>query len=169
MASAFADDALPPEGVYDSREALFKAINEWAKPRGYAFTTGKSSKTPNGRVKIVYACDRNRLPPSHAVERVRRTASRKTGCKFSVLAKESLDRSTWTLGHRPDKECAPRATSERIFIIIRIPSRPNEIYITGLPRQKETFGKDRAASKHWLISYATKAFGAESDWMPTIA
>ncbi|OAQ58237.1 transposase-like protein [Purpureocillium lilacinum] len=105
MASAFADDALPPEGVYDSREALFKAINEWAKPRGYAFTTVKSSKTPNGRVKVVYACDRNRLPPSHAVERVRRTASRKTGCKFSVLAKESLDRSTWILGHRPDKEC----------------------------------------------------------------
>ncbi|OAQ58241.1 transposase-like protein [Purpureocillium lilacinum] len=105
MASAFADDALPPEGVYDSREALFKAINEWAKPRGYAFTTGKSSKTPNGRVKVVYACDRNRLPPSHAVERVRRTASRKTGCEFSVLAKESLDRSTWILGHRPDKEC----------------------------------------------------------------
>lgn len=106
MAQAtFADDVLPPEGIYESRESLFTAINSWAKPRGYAFTTGKSSKTPNGRVKIVYACDRNRLPPSNSIERIRRTSSRKTGCKFSVLAKQSLDGSTWILSYRPDKEC----------------------------------------------------------------
>lgn len=104
--TSFVDDVLPWEGTYESRESLFKAINSWAKPRGYAFTTGKSSKTPNGRVKIVYACDRNRLPPSTSVERVRRTSSRKIGCKFSVLAKQSLDGRTWILGHRPDKECA---------------------------------------------------------------
>jgi hypothetical protein len=70
MAQAiFPDDVFPPEGIYDSRESLLAAINSWAKPRGYAFTTGKSSKTPNGRVKVVFACDRNKLPPSISVER----------------------------------------------------------------------------------------------------
>lgn len=103
--SAFTHDAIPPEGIYDSRESLFTAINSWAKPRGYAFTTGKSSKTPNGRIKVVYACDRNKLPPSASVERTRRTSSRRTGCKFSVLAKQSLDGNTWVLTHRPDKDC----------------------------------------------------------------
>ena len=103
----FPDDALPPESTYESRESLLASINSWAKPRGYAFTTGKSSKTPNGRIKAVFACDRNKLPPSAApAERIRRTSSRRTGCKFSVLAKQSLDGSTWVLSHRPDKECA---------------------------------------------------------------
>jgi len=106
MSQTFLNDALPPEGMYESRESLLAAINSWAKPRGYAFTTGKSSKTANGRVKVVFACDRNRLPPSPSVQRKRHTSSRGTGCKFSVLAKESLDGNTWVLSHRPDKECA---------------------------------------------------------------
>lgn len=97
----FPDDVLPPEGLYNSREFLLAAINSWAKPRGYAFTTGKSTKTPNGRVKVVFACDRNGQPPSAAIERKRRTCSRGTGCKFSVLAKQSLDGTSWVLSHRP--------------------------------------------------------------------
>lgn len=100
------EDALPPEGIFSSREALLAAINSWAKPRGYAFTTGKSTKTANGRVKVIYACDRNKQPPSSSVERVRRTSSRRTGCKFSVIAKESRDGSIWTLSYRLDQECA---------------------------------------------------------------
>jgi MULE transposase domain len=103
---AFSDDALPPESTYESRESLLAAINSWAKPRGYAFTTGKSSKTPNGRIKVVFACDRRALPPSTPVERKRHTSSRGTGCKFSVLAKQSLDGNTWVLSHRQDKEFA---------------------------------------------------------------
>ncbi len=101
---AWPDDALPPEAVYGSRESLLAAINSWAKPRGDAFTTGKSRKTPTGRVKVVYACDRNKLPPSTASNRQRHTSSRRTDCKFSVLAKESLDGTSWTLQHRPDRE-----------------------------------------------------------------
>jgi hypothetical protein len=107
MAQAvFPDDVLPSEGTYDSRESLLAAINSWAKPRGYAFTTGKSSKTPNGRVKVVFACDRNKLPPSTLIERKRRTCSRGTGCKFSVLAKESLDGTSWVLSHRQGQQYA---------------------------------------------------------------
>ncbi|PWI65091.1 hypothetical protein PCL_07390 [Purpureocillium lilacinum] len=102
----FPTDALPPEATYESRESLLAAINAWAKPRGYAFTTGKSLKTPNGRVKVIFACDRNKQPPSASIERTRRTSSRRTGCKFSVWAKQSRDRCTWVLSHRPDPECA---------------------------------------------------------------
>jgi hypothetical protein len=91
MTQTFVGDALPPEGVYESRESLLAAINSWAKPRGYAFTTGKSTRTANGRIKVVYTYDRNKAPPNASIERVRRTSSRRTGCKFSVLAKESLD------------------------------------------------------------------------------
>jgi len=87
-----AENILPPEGIYESREALFTAINSWAKPRGYAFTTGKSAKTSNGRLKVFFACDRNKQPPNLSAERIRRTLSRGTGCKFLVLAKESLDK-----------------------------------------------------------------------------
>ena len=105
MAQAvFPDDVLPPEGVYESRASLLAAINAWAKPRGYAFTTGKSTKTPNGRVRVVFACDRNKQPPSASVERKRRTSSRMTGCKFSVLAKESLHGASWVLSHRTGQE-----------------------------------------------------------------
>lgn len=106
MTRTFVDDALPPEGVYESRESLLAAINSWAKPRGYAFTTGKSTRTANGRIKVVYACDRNKIPPNESIKRVRRTSSRRTGCKFSVLAKQPLDGLTWVLSHRPDKDCA---------------------------------------------------------------
>ncbi|KAJ2894092.1 hypothetical protein MKZ38_007931 [Zalerion maritima] len=104
--TTFPDDALPPEGTYESRESLLAAINSWAKPRGYAFTTGKSSKIPNGRVKVVFACDQNKLPPSTSIDRIRGTSSRRTGCKFSILAKQSLKGNSWVLSHRPDKECA---------------------------------------------------------------
>jgi hypothetical protein len=106
MNEAIVHNALPPEGVYESRESLLAAINNWAKPRGYAFTTGKSTKTANGRIKVVYACDRNKLPPSTSIERERKTSSRRTGCKFSVLAKQSLDRLTWVLSYRPDRDYA---------------------------------------------------------------
>ena len=50
----FPDDCLPPKGEHGSRDALYKAINEWAAPRGYGF----------------------------------------------VIAKESVDRSTWCMSHR---------------------------------------------------------------------
>lgn len=107
MAQAvFPEDVLPSEGVYNSRESPLETINSWAKPRGYAFTTGKSSKTPNGRVKLVFACDRNKLPPSTSIERRRRTCSRGTGCKSSVLAKTSLDRTSCVLSHRPGQQYA---------------------------------------------------------------
>ncbi|KAG6979494.1 PKS-NRPS hybrid synthetase [Fusarium oxysporum f. sp. conglutinans] len=102
MILSFTEDCLPPEQEYESRDALFKAINDWAAHRGYAFTTGRSTVEKSGRQTITYTCDRSCRPPSSTRERQRKTTTRGTGCKFSVLAKESLDKSRWTLRHRPD-------------------------------------------------------------------
>jgi hypothetical protein len=101
--TSFPDDCLPPERDYESRDALFASINAWAVIKGYAFTTGRSTKEKTGRQTITYACDRSCRPPAVSKERQRKTTFRGTGCQFSVLAKESLDKSTWTLRHRPDK------------------------------------------------------------------
>ncbi|RKK65642.1 hypothetical protein BFJ69_g16107 [Fusarium oxysporum] len=98
----FPGDCLPPEGEYESREALFEAINAWAATRGYAFITRRSTKEKTGRRTITYMCDRRRNHPIVSRERQRKTTTRTTGCEFSVLAKENNDRSTWTLRHRSD-------------------------------------------------------------------
>ena len=102
--ASFPADCLPPEGTYASREELFKAINRWAVSRGYAFTTGKSKLTSSRRRIVFYSCDRSRRPPSPSDQRQRNTTTRSTLCPFSVLAKESLDKSMWTLTHRPDPQ-----------------------------------------------------------------
>jgi hypothetical protein len=51
--------ALPPLATYPSREALFEAIQSWAKARGYAFTVGKSKRVPDGRQKCYEQCNRH--------------------------------------------------------------------------------------------------------------
>ena len=79
---------LPPEGQYSSRQTLYEAIQAWARPRGYAFTTGKSRHMEgSGRWRVQYACDRFYQPPSKHITRVRQTLSRGIGCLFSVLGK----------------------------------------------------------------------------------
>ncbi|KAL2019069.1 hypothetical protein VTK56DRAFT_10100 [Thermocarpiscus australiensis] len=101
--TSFPNDCLPPEGDYKSKDALFASINAWAATKGYAFTTGRSTKERSGKQTITYTCNRFCRPPSVSRERQRKTTTRGTSCQFSVLAKESLDKSTWTLRHRPDK------------------------------------------------------------------
>ena len=103
VGGVFSDDCLPPERDHESRDALFKAIKEWASTKGDAFTTGKSTKSTSGRCKVTYACDRSCYPPSTSKERQRNTTTRGTGCPFPVLSKKSLYKSTWSLQHRPDK------------------------------------------------------------------
>jgi len=93
-------DCLPPEGEYSSRDALCTAINAWATPKGYAFVTGKSTKTASGRRSVTYVCDRSGAPRNPSATRRRQTTTRRIGCQFSVLAKETLDKTTWRLTHR---------------------------------------------------------------------
>ena len=112
--ATFPHDYLPPEGFFESRQALFESINTWAATRGYAFTTQRSSRERNGYLKIFYACDRSRRPPSSR-ERQKKTTAQMTNCPFSILAKESSE--SWTLKHRPDQprakptpNCAPSSS-----------------------------------------------------------
>lgn len=105
--ASFPDDCLPPEGYFESRNALFESINLWATTRGYAFTTQRSTREKNGYSTVIYACDRSGQPPKSSVERQRKTATRKTGCPFSVLAKESINGS-WILKRRLDQRFSIR-------------------------------------------------------------
>jgi hypothetical protein len=50
--------ALPPLATYPLKEALFEAIQSWLKPRGYAFTIGRSTGRKDRRQKVNYMCDR---------------------------------------------------------------------------------------------------------------
>ena len=96
--------SLPPLATYPSREALFEAIQSWAKQRGYAFTISKSKRIHNRRQRVYYACDRCPQPrPEPRIERVRDTQSRGTGCLFQVVAVETLS-SEWELKYRPGTE-----------------------------------------------------------------
>jgi hypothetical protein len=91
---------LPPLASYPSREALFEAIQIWAKPRGYAFTVGKS-KLQGQRRKVYYACDKNATPPLSSTTRIRDTQTRGTKCPFSILAVELPQSLGWELRYRP--------------------------------------------------------------------
>ena len=94
--------ALPPLATYPSKEALFKAIQSWSKPRGYAFTIGKSTRRKNGRQKVNYACDR--CPPiRQQIQGIRKTQSRGTGCLFSILALETPSLG-WEVRYRPESK-----------------------------------------------------------------
>jgi hypothetical protein len=90
---------LPPLAVYPSREALFEAIQSWSKPRGYAFTVGKS-KLEGQRRKVYYACDRCQSTPPPTT-RIRDTQTRGTGCLFSILAIELSNSLGWEVRYRP--------------------------------------------------------------------
>lgn len=103
LSQSWADDCLPPEGVFPSREVLYEAINKWALPRNYAFVVGRSRKDPaNGRCTVTYACDRGCKPPDPSDKRKRKTSTRGTECSFSIIAKEARD-SSWQLKHRDPK------------------------------------------------------------------
>src|ERR1700678_1285634 len=91
---------LPPLAVYPSRETLFEAIQSWAKPRGYAFTVGKS-KLEGQRRKVYYACDRYYIPRPTTTPRIRATQTRGSGCPFSILGIELPSSLGWELKYRP--------------------------------------------------------------------
>lgn len=98
---SFPDDLLPPEGQYNSRDAVYSAINNWASTRGYAFAIQRSQKSVSGRITVIFSCDRGAgRRPASSIERKRETSSRRTGCQFSVIAKESLDKTNWSLKWR---------------------------------------------------------------------
>lgn len=95
----FPSDCLPPEREYSSRAELEAAINDWARPRGYAFRCLRSRLKGNKQhYRAIYTCDRSGEPPKRTAPRVRKTSSKKTGCQFSVIANQTA--GGWALIHR---------------------------------------------------------------------
>jgi hypothetical protein len=145
----FPDDCLPPEAIYSSREALYEAINSWAKQRDYAFVVGRSKKESTKRLTVTYTCDRARRPPKSSEGRKRQTTSRSTCCQFSVLAKQSLDHTTWSLKHRQGRQYAVHnhepSLHETAHPSHRVLSEADKATISGLtdariaPKDIQTF------------------------------
>jgi hypothetical protein len=101
---------LPPEATYSSKEELYASIQAWAAQHHYAFRIERSTKIHNSvRTRILYSCDRagpapSAMHPQNSVQdRQRRTFTRKTGCQFSIVARERMD-TQWELRHRPGIE-----------------------------------------------------------------
>jgi hypothetical protein len=96
----------PPERLYSSQEELFSSIQAWAAEHRYAFRILRSKKlNKSSRVKITYCCDRAGRPPASLPCPTsgprRQTASRRTGCLFSVFGIMTQD-EVWELRQRPD-------------------------------------------------------------------
>jgi hypothetical protein len=90
--------ALPPIASYPSKQALFEAIQGWAKLRGYAFSISRSTRLNSQRQKVTYSCDR--WPAvRQLVQGIRNTQSRGTGCPFSIIAVETS--LGWEVRYRP--------------------------------------------------------------------
>ncbi|KAJ0127576.1 Uncharacterized protein HZ326_29318 [Fusarium oxysporum f. sp. albedinis] len=165
----FPDDAMPPEGQYSSREELVTAINAWAAPRGYAFSVKSSVVTPSGRTRVIYSCDRGagkapKVKP--AKERKRKTTTRRTGCQFSIAAKESLCKTVWSLTHRPgpgfDRHNHEPSFSERAHPVHRHLSSPDRSTVHKLsnagiePRKIQSYlhlNSDTLATQQDIYNY----------------
>ncbi|RKF78101.1 hypothetical protein GcM3_067029, partial [Golovinomyces cichoracearum] len=93
---------LPPETEYNTFDALIKAVNEFTTNNGYIVSKEITNQYQNGAgVKIFISCVcRGKSPAVNRIEndsrrpkaRVRQTGSRKTDCKFSILAIQSSDK-----------------------------------------------------------------------------
>jgi hypothetical protein len=101
---------LPPEATYSSNEELYASIQAWAAQHHYAFRIERSTKIDNStRTRVLYSCDRAGLvpptkhPQNTLQNRKRCTATRKTGCRFSIIARERID-AQWELRYRPGIE-----------------------------------------------------------------
>jgi hypothetical protein len=171
----FPDDAMPPEGQYSSREELVTAINAWAAPRGYAFSVKSSVVTPSGRTRVIYSCDRGagkapKVKPAN--ERKRKTTTRRTGCQFSIAAKESLCKTVWSLTHRPgpgfDRHNHEPSFSERAHPVHRHLSSPDRSTVHKLsnagiePRKIQSYlhlNSDTLATQQDIYNYIAQERG----------
>jgi hypothetical protein len=129
--------ALPPLAIYPSQQALFEAIQAWAKPCGYAFSITRSRKANNGRCKVQYGCDR-RAQLNTTKSRERNTQSRGLGCLFSIIAVETI--GGWEVRYRPEARFnthnhppsqSPAAHPSHRHLSIRAQNSAQQLYITG--------------------------------------
>ena len=99
--------SLPPEGCFDSYEALFTSAQQHAKSALYAFTIGNSERR-NGKIIRIILCQYGGLSIYTASYKAksnqqntsysRNRNTTKTECLFSIKARERTN-YTWTLSH----------------------------------------------------------------------
>ncbi|KAH6722776.1 hypothetical protein BKA61DRAFT_569284 [Leptodontidium sp. MPI-SDFR-AT-0119] len=93
--------SLPPTGFYPSFNALFNAAQAYAASAGYAFTTERSTKNRQGRVKKTLSYKKGGhdfKPKVKDINRIRQRSTFKADYPFLVYAKERLT-GQWELCH----------------------------------------------------------------------
>jgi MULE transposase domain len=147
--------SLPPLATYPSREALFEAIQAWAKLRGYAFSIARSKQTESGHSKVYYACDRRAQNQSNIAQnnRLRTTQSRGLGCLFSIIGAQTPN-SSWEVRHRPGAQFnthnhlpseSPAAHSSHRHLSIEAQNTAKQLHLAGIqPRNTLTLMRQMA-------------------------
>jgi hypothetical protein len=106
MATNIEPLSLPPEGVFQSFDALFSSLQEYGILAGCAYITKKSERREGRWIKTI-ACKRSgkeRPRIDNEEYRQRHRYTFKCECPFSVKARERCD-NTWTLQHRGHEYC----------------------------------------------------------------
>ena len=96
---------LPPIKSYSTREEALDDVNKWALPRGYAFTIRRSQSLGNERTKLLFGCDLKALkkvsaPMKEKGQGLRNKSSKGTGCNYSILCVQSLNKNSWEIRYR---------------------------------------------------------------------
>lgn len=132
---------LPPEAGYNSKEELYASIQAWAAQYNYAFRIERSTKINKGsRTRILFSCDRSgSIPPANHPQnrfqdRKRSTATRKTGCQFSIIALERTD-TQWEVRHRPG-------------VVYNVHNHPPSQSISSHPSHRKLPQADLIQAKH---------------------
>ncbi|KAJ5441771.1 hypothetical protein N7491_004177 [Penicillium cf. griseofulvum] len=90
-----------PVTQFRTREEGIAAINEFARPHGYAVTSRRSKTTKKGVVKTIrLICDRGRVPAEVTEEPLakrRNTNTLATGCPFRIALRLNLTTDHWHL------------------------------------------------------------------------
>ena len=95
----FADDALPPEASYESKQDALDGVNGWAKVNGGAYRIARSRQDANGRTRAIFECVRAGAPPAKRLAAQRQTSSVRCHCQCSLRVTELQD-GRWEVRHR---------------------------------------------------------------------
>jgi hypothetical protein len=90
--------SAPPEAIYNTKDALFSAIQAHARNNGYAITTRSTKQN-----RILFDCDRagayqskGKNPNTHPSRQRNNTGSKKCGCKMRVACVRQ-EEGSWAL------------------------------------------------------------------------
>jgi hypothetical protein len=93
--------SAPPEAIYNTKDALFSAIQAHARNNGYAITTRSTKQN-----RILFDCDRasayqskGKNPNTHPSRQRNNTGTKKCGCKMRVAGVRQEEGSAAPIAH----------------------------------------------------------------------